>query len=94
MGILSFTSCKAMAEVFVGDLCGGCETSEYELVALCYENNEKTIDIFRKHGVLAISPKCPKCNGDLKLSQDKHMWRCSTSFREPNSKNVKDVGLK
>ena len=75
-------------------LCQGCDTIEYELVALCYKNNKESLDIFRSHGVLANMHKCPKCNKDLKVPKKNNMWRCSGSIRDPISKTSKRCGFK
>ena len=77
-----------------GNLCEGCNFSEYQIVALCYNNNVTSIDFFRKHGVLPISNKCPRCNGDLKLSEKTHMWRCSASLKQLNSNKRNRCGFK
>lgn len=83
-----------MAAVIDSDLCEGCNSSEYEIVALCYEKNEEALDFFRKHGVIHKSLNCPKCKGALKLYKDKQLWRCSSSYREPDSKKRKRCGFK
>ena len=68
-----------MAKLISGEICPGCDSTEYELVEKCYKKDTAAIHVLRSHGVLPMSSKCPKCERDLLYYEQENMWRCNGS---------------
>ena len=58
-----------------GGVCAGCKWEEYDLVSLVHRDNEKALKIFRDHGVLPSSVKCPYCDSECTYYEDRRLWR-------------------
>ena len=74
-----------MARLISGEICPGCDSTEYELVEKCYKKDTAAIHVLRSHGVLPMSSKCPKCERDLLYYEQENMWRCNGSVKIPFS---------
>ena len=83
-----------MATIISGELCSGCDTTEYELVEKCYKKDTAAIHVLRSHGVLPMSSKCPRCERDLRYYEQETMWRCTGSAKIPDSNKRKKCGYK
>ena len=75
---MSVESCSSTVE--------NCQWNYYQVIVRFWENDEKSVDFLREHGVLPKSVQCPRCDKPCTLRQDTRTWRCQKLFVENKKK--------
>ena len=91
---LSAISLFTMEPIIPGELCPGCDATEYLNIQRFYKNDTAAIQFLRNHGCLPSSIKCPKCNTELRYYDTSRMWRCNTNRLIPGTRTRKKCGYK
>ena len=83
-----------MVSVIPGEICQGCDTTDFEIIQRCLRRDEPALRLLREHGCLPFSCKCPKCDRDMLYYEAKNMWRCHGSTAVPGSRKKRRCGFK
>lgn len=60
--------------------CETCDFTYFRAIAEFFEDNKKSLQFLRSHGVLPNNVTCPKCGKACILRKGRNLWRCTHSY--------------
>ena len=68
--------------------CQSCSFNYYNCIVQFFENDEKSMEFLRSHGVLPTTVTCPHCKSLCTYRKDQKTWRCRKRISVPKSKKT------
>lgn len=65
------------------EICTGCNLAKYEIIQRFFEENHKSLDFLRLHGVLPRTVDCLKCGHACTYNPERQSWQCNQKISVP-----------